>query len=268
LIAPSSAVFGNSDRMLAMHDRSGLAALASSTINSVIPWMARDAVVGYHAVDVLIAGSNPILAAAAALRAVRSDLSVAVALGSSPDEWPYDLAASSRGVPLVEGVFECEERTAGNPAWRAAQVVRTLVEQSPGNVLLVPDDVMIAMADRQPAQEVLVHAWIASSEKTSDPVQRRLLSEFRSASSRRRVVCVPPGKRKTAIFAKTVVLVSMIDGFAKARGNEQGSKAITWPSDRILSFGSSAWTPAHATEAAVRMVDDLVSVSKLDLSAV
>jgi hypothetical protein len=254
--------------MEAMHARSGLAALASSTINSALPWMAKDAVVGYHAVDVLVAGSNPILAAAAVRRAVKHDLSVAVALGGATDVWPYDLAVSSRGVPLVEGIFDQDQNIAGNPGWRMAQLVRALVEAAGTATLRFAEGSALAMADRHPPGEILVHAWGDRKTTPVDPIQKRMISEFRSASSECPILSVPSGKRKTAIFAKAVVLVSMVDGFANARGNNAGSKAIAWPHERIMSFGSSAWTPSHATEAAARMVDDLVSISKLDLSRI
>lgn len=266
LISPKTALFGSRDRMQSMHDSAGLAALATSAITTTIPWMAKDAVIGYHVLDVLILGANPILAAAAAYRAASQDLSVGIGLCETPDEWPYDLAANIRGLSLIEEIFRIDSRLDASPEWRLAQISRDLLGSFSGRIFAFPKDVAFAMASRQPLEEALVHARVLKDGKTKDPIQSHLISDFRSALSHHPVLSVRKGSRRTAIFAKRIVLVGMLDGFSKADGKD-GGKAINWPYDRILSFGTAAWTPDHATEAAARMVDDLVSLSRVDFRA-
>lgn len=253
-------------RMLALHGNPRLsAAVASATINAFIPWMAKDAVAGYHAIDVLVIGSNPLLAAMAVHRASGQGLSVALALGNELDAWPYDLAASKQGASLIEGAFRLPAVCIGAPDLRRVRSLRELMSATEGAISVLDPNTSLSLANRKTSDEILVHARMGLPVRCGDLAHERMLSEFRSAASHHPVLGVPHGRRQTAIFAKSIVLVSLVREFAEAVGCDR-SKSIIWQDRRILPFGSARWTPLDAPEAAERMVEDIVELARVDFT--
>jgi len=249
--------------MRSIHDRAAIVGYASSAINSVIPWLTHDAVVRYHAVDTVVIGSNPILATIAANRMAAQGHKVAVSLQDRDDDWPYDLANSQLGIPLVEAAVGFVGNPDGRPDWRMAELMRAMLGHPHGNISIFPAGVSLSLALRQPRDELLMHAWHSERNAVKNPIQSRLISDFRSASALHRLLYIPTGDHRTAVFAKTVILVSMVDHFSEAGTNSDGSRAITWQQKHLMSFGTSSWTPDSPPESAERMIDDVVSLSLL-----
>lgn len=264
---PKLLAFSSKSRMRAIHDRAAIIGYASSAINSIIPSLTRDAVVRYHEVDTVVIGSNPILAVIAANRLSSQGHNVAVALQDCDDDWPYDLATSQFGIPLIESAVGFVGDPDGSPDWRMAEFIRAMLGHPHGNISMFQAGVTLSLALRQPRDELFMHAWHSEENVIQNSIQSRLISHFRSASALHRLLSVPPGHHRTAIFAKTVVLISMVDHFSEVISKPDGSRAITWRQKQLLSFGTSSWTSESPSESAERMINDVISLSLLGRAA-
>jgi|HigsolmetaAR201D_1030396.scaffolds.fasta_scaffold00851_5 hypothetical protein len=262
-----SPLIASCDRLLALHGgHTVLGSIASAAVNEFVPALAGNAVVGYHQADVLIVGSNPLLAAMVLRAAISHGREVTLCLRDENDAWPYDLATSSQGLSLVMSSVESLHPSVGLS--HATSGPRGLIGACIGNALasitLLPRQARVTLAARQPTRDVFLHASIIPAEPIDDPVQSDLLREMRSATGECRVLEVRRGGRPTAIFARKVVLVSRVDGFGVSRLSDgEGTRSITWEGADIAALGSAAWDPHDGRSAARCMVDDVIKAARL-----
>jgi len=260
-----SPLFASRERILAMHGSKRLSgALMSASVNAIAPAIAGDAAVGYHAVDALVVGSNPILTAMAIRQCRRKVDSIGLALLDHDDNWPYDLAAWERCVDLIEAVvgkFDCT----GSPIVRLRSLIRNIVEDGLAATLILPI-VDVSLASVQPESEGLVYVRNRPLSVPRDPVQAELLAELRSACRAAPKLDVPRGSRPTAIFAKHVVLTSRIEGFGSTRSevNSDGVRQILWDVPFVHPLGSARVDPADGEQMTNALIEDCILLRSLD----
>ena len=255
-VRPRLLAFASISRLTAVHGDGSRSAMARvSALADLVPGLSvPSAATGYHAVDVAVSSTNPVLATLVLSAADRAGLRSAVLRCHGDDPWPYDLAATDEVGHVVASALGVEV-----PGYAAGRVTGWLLARLLDGLSRAPlvVDGTASPADRQPGDE---RACYLGPSPPSQPPSGEQMFFSNLFDGRLRLMphagMMPRGR--TVLFARRFVLTGRPSLFTESR--VEGAR-IGWPQG-VAALGSAAWNPETYPDAARAMLGDIIGCAR------
>lgn len=258
IIAPKHVVFASAPRRESAHG--GLV----STLVGMLPFLgSKTDCRNYHAFDVVVTSSNPLLAALVLRRAATTGATAAVVMSEQSDPWPYDLADTEEVAALVAsaaGLPVEAHPTGGSPTtWLLERMLAGLPRSFP------VVEGQLAPGSRHPDGELalyMVGKPVSPLDRFSSDEQASMQDVFLRFMQGR--PSAKTGSRGfTVVFAREIVLTGRPRSFG--RSNVADGR-ISWGNERIRGLGTARWDVPDYGAAAKLMVEDIVTAGRWSVS--
>jgi len=259
---PLPLAFARQDRLMSIHEDENLAdARASTFLRGFVPWQFVKGTRNYHAFDVVITGDNPLLAAILLRRAADLGLDAAVTKPAVVDEWPYDLAMSLSGGALVLSSLKIRPDDVDRTVPAAKAALKILLKGVGRSVSVLPAK-GFSISAKHPEGEIALYPIVSGSTPVFPPVQLSLVSALLSSLFPvPEAPCLPD--RKTAVFARRLILTAMPAKFSDTRLSEgEFGHRIRWVHGAVTGVGTALTDVPDGRSAAKMMVEDILRCSR------
>lgn len=226
----------------------------------------------YHDVDILVAGSNPLLNALALRAAARAERRAALFQTDEADTWSYNLVKHPIFRETLSrrlGLFAHEPSAIG--ADTESTFIRRLFRDMATQMALrewtfdIVDAPALSLGAQSDEMEAIAFVVPGRETVPACGFQADCLAAFRRSFSDRQgrlLFCTKP-RRRTVIFARKIVLTSNLSGFADAatRETETGDVHLSIPSPFVYGFGTARLSPASRDSALMSAIADILGIT-------
>lgn len=230
----------------------------------------------YHDVDVLVAGSNPLLNALALRSAAQAGRRAALFQTDHADNWSYNLVRH----PLFRQTvsrrlgLRAHEPSAIEPDTEAFFVKRLFGDMATQMSLRewtfdVVDAPSLTMGAQRDDKEAIVFVGEPQSMTPAFGLQAEAITAFQRNfcnNQNRLLLCTRP-RRRTVLFVRKVILTSNLPGFADAMTHEDeaGDARLSSLSPFIAGFGTARLLPASRESALKAAIADILDMTAPDM---